>query len=315
MGAGQNVWIAKFGELHDKVTVAYDPTGSGGGRTAFQQGGVAFAGTDRALKVDELDGNAMCVAGTKAIDLPIWISPIAVVFNVDGIEHINMDAETLAKVFAGEITTWNDPAIVSQNADITLPDLNITRVVRADKSGTTDNFTDYLVKSAPDAWPADASFEVWEDSWASTAEKADGTSGVIEAVKGGNGTIGYADASRATGLGTIAVKVGEEYVQYTPEAAAAVVDASPLAEGRDANDIVIELARDTTASGVYPIVLISYAAACQEYADAKVGELVKAYLGYVASPDGQKAAAENAGNAPLSPAMTDKVLAVINAIK
>lgn len=314
MGAGQTAWIAGFADLYPDVNVSYDPQGSGNGRTAFKEGGAQFGGSDRAFNVGELEGNAICAVGTKALDLPVWISPIAVIFNVDGIESINMDADTIAKVFAGDITNWNDPEIANQNAGVSLPNLAITRVVRSDNSGTTANFTDYLAK-ASSAWPADESFETWDQDWAASAERGDGTSGVVNAVKGGNGTIGYADASRAADLGTVAVKVGDEYVPYSPEAAAAVVDASPLEAGRDANDIVVALERDTTASGVYPIVLIAYALACQEYANADDAALVKAYLGYVASVEGQNHAATTAGNAPLSAEMSAKVLAVVDSIK
>src|SRR5690606_34232213 len=199
--------------------------------------------------------------------------------------NLNLDADTVANIFAGEITKWNDPVIVAQNSGVSLPALDITRVVRSDNSGTTGNFTDYLAQAAPDAWPVDASFETWDADWASTAERADGTSGLVTAVKAGQGTIGYADASRAGELGTVSVKVGDNYVAYSPEAAAAVVDASPL-DAREANDIVVKLDRNTTASGVYPIVLVSYAIACAEYQDANDAALVKAYLSYIASADG-----------------------------
>src|SRR5690606_23006291 len=124
-------------------------------------------------------------------------------------------------------------------------------------------------------------------------------------VRGGNGTIGYADASQVGDLGTVAVQVGSEFVPYSPEAAAAVVDASPLMEGRPEHDLAFELQRDTTASGAYPIVLVSYLLACTEYRDATTGELVKAWLTYVASEEGQQAAASAAGSAPISDTLRD----------
>ncbi|HET8779464.1 MAG TPA: substrate-binding domain-containing protein, partial [Agromyces sp.] len=146
-------------------------------------------------------------------------------------------------------------------------------------------------------------------------EAAQGTSGVVDAVTNGTGTIGYADASRAGDLGTVAVKVGDDFVPYSPEAAAAIVDASPFVEGRAEGDLAIELDRSTTESGVYPIVLVSYLIACEEYADPANVELVKEYLGYIASPEGQDAAAENAGSAPISESLREKVVAAIDSIK
>ena len=104
-----------------------------------------------------------------------------------------------------------------------------------------------------------------------SGEAAQGTSGVVSAVAGGNGTIGYADASRAAeeGLSTAAVKVGDEFVTYSPEAAAAIVDASPFEEGRADGDLAIALDRTSEEAGVYPIVLVSYMIACEEYVDPR----------------------------------------------
>ena len=198
------------------------------------------------------------------------------------------------------------------NPDVDLPDLAIVAVHRSDKSGTTGNFTDYLGAAAPDAWPA-GSVEEWPSD-ISGGEAAQGTSGVVEAVKGGVGTIGYADASRADGLSTVKVKVGEEFVAYSPEAAAAIVDASPLEEGRTAGDLAIKLDRASSAEGVYPIVLISYLVACGEYEDAANAELVKEYFSYIVSEEGQKDAEAAAGSAPISDTLREQAVAAIDSI-
>ena len=149
---------------------------------------------------------------------------------------------------------------------------------RSDDSGTTKNFADYLNQVAPEVWdqkPADP-FPY------QTGEGAQGTSGVIDAVTNGTNTIGYADASRAGDLGVVKIKVGDEFVAPSAEGAAAVVAESPAVEGREANDLAVELDRTTTDPSHYPLVLVSYAIVCHEYADAAQGELVKAYVGYMA---------------------------------
>src|SRR5690606_31831471 len=107
---------------------------------------------------------------------------------------------------------------------------------------------------AGDVW-THGSVEEWPIQ---AGESAQGTSGVVQAVEGGVGTIGYADASRAGSLGTVSVKVGDEFVPYSPEAAAAIVDASPLEEGRGEGDLAVKLDRTSSEAGVYPIVLVSY---------------------------------------------------------
>lgn len=306
-------WTAGFQQANPDVTVDYDPAGSGTGRESFQQGAISFAGSDRAFKLDEITagGFGACTEDSGIIELPAYISPIAIVFNLDGVESLNMDAATIAGIFAGTITNWNDAAIAAANPDAKLPDLAISPVHRSDKSGTTGNFTDYLAAAAGDVW-THGSVEEWP---VQSGEAAQGTSGVVAAVKGGQGTIGYADASQAGTLGTIAVGVGDEFVPYSPEAAAAVVDASPLEESRTAGDLAIKIDRTTEEAGVYPIILISYLIGCENYADEKIAPLVQGFFEYAVSAEGQDAAAASAGSAPISSSLRTKAEAAIALIK
>jgi phosphate transport system substrate-binding protein len=311
-GSAQEAWIAAFQTANPDVDITYDPSGSGAGRETFIAGGSDWAGSDSALNDDELGGAfAACADGATAYDLPTYISPIAVIFNVDGVDELNLDAETIAHIFKGDITSWDDPAIAALNEGVTLPAATITAVHRSDDSGTTKNFSDYLNKLVPEVWdqkPADP-FPY------QTGEGAQGTSGVVDAVTNGTNTIGYADASKAGDLGVAKIKVGDEFVGYTAEAAAAVVAESPLVEGRDANDIAFALDRTTTDPSHYPLVLVSYSIVCSEYADAAQGELVKAYIGYITSPEGQQVAADSAGAAPLSEDLSAKVATALEAVK
>jgi phosphate transport system substrate-binding protein len=313
MGSGQEAWIAEFQIANPGVTINYDPSGSGAGREAFTAGGVVFAGTDSYWKDEELALEfAACAPGTKPWEFPVWISPIAVIFNLEGVDSLNLDAATVAGIFAGQITMWNDDAIASQNADVDLPELAITAVHRSDDSGTTKNFTDYLSKTAETIWTVGA-IETWPTEYG--GEGAKGTSGVVDAVTAGNGTIGYADASKAGDLGTVAIKVGDGYVSFSPEAASKVIEASSLVEGRESYDLAYKIARDTTESGVYPIVLVSYLTGCNEYLDAEVATLVKAYASYIISEQGQATAASAGGVAPISNSLREKAQAIIDAIK
>ena len=313
MAAGQEAWIAGFQIANPGVTVNYDPTGSGTGRAQFMTGATSFTGSDSYWKDEELlEAFPSCVAGTMPWEFPIWISPIAVIFNLDGVSSLNMDGATVAGIFAGEITMWNDAAIAAVNPGVALPDLAITAVHRSDESGTSKNFTDYLSAVAGDTWTVGA-IEAWPAEFG--GEGAQGTSGVVSAVTGGNGTIGYADASRAGDLGTVAVKVGTDYVSYSAEAAAAVVDASPLVEGRESYDLATNIDRNTTASGAYPIVLVSYLMGCNDYMDDAQAELVRAWASYLVSEEGQNAAAATAGNAPISAGLRAKAQVIIDAIK
>ena len=310
--AAMTAWQAGFQTANPDVTVNYDPVGSGGGREQFIAGGTAFAGSDAYLDDEEGELSAATERcnGQAPIEIPNYVSPIAVIYNHPEVPELQLSGQTLAGIFAGDITDWNDPAIAADNPDAQLPSGRITAVHRADDSGTTDNFTAYLDAAAPDVWTHG---EVGE--WPiNHGEAAQGTSGVVAAVKNGSGTIGYADASQAGDLGVAAIKVGEEYVLPTPEAAAKVLEVSPRVEGREDVDMAVDLDRNTAESGAYPVVLTSYLIACQTYADANTAELVKGFLSYVVSDEGQQAAAESAGSAPLSDDLQDEALAIVEGI-
>jgi phosphate transport system substrate-binding protein len=309
--AAMQGWAAGFTAVQPRLDVSYDPIGSGGGREQFLAGGTDFAGSDAALDADELAQAEERCGPSGVFELPNYISPIAVVYNIDGIAELNLSPATLAGIFDQRITTWNDPAIAADNPGTALPDLAITPVNRADESGTTENFTEYLAEAAEGRWPHEP-----DGSWpVPGGEAAQGNSGVVAAVRGGQGTIGYADLSQAGDLGVANVGVGGEFVAPSAEAAAAVVENSPRLEGRGEHDVVIELNRDTTGSGEYPIVLVSYHIGCMEYDDPEVAERLRAFMTYVVSPEGQRAAAEVAGSAPISDGLRAEALDAIDAVR
>lgn len=314
MQNAQTAWTESFmglvGAEGGDVTVTYDATGSGTGREQFLSGEVAFAGSDAAMDEEELAASTEVCNGEQAFNVPVYISPIAVVFNLEGVDELNLTPEALGGIFAGDIATWDDPAIADHNPDADLPDEPIVPVHRSDDSGTTENFTEYLSETAPDAW-THGPVETWPISG---GQSGDGTSGMISTVEGGNGTIGYADASQAGNLGVADVQVGEEFVPYSAEAAASAVEASPREEGREDEDIVMDLARDTTESGSYPIVLVTYMIMCGSYQDQATADNVKAFASYVVSEDGQQTAAENAGSAPLTEGLREDAQASIDGI-
>ncbi len=311
--AAMAAWQAGFQTANPDVTVNYDPVGSGGGREQFIAGGTPFAGSDAYLSDDEgeLSKAKERCNGEDPIEVPDYVSPIAVIYNVDGVDNLQLDGSTLAQIFAGKITKWDDQAIADQNPDADLPSAAITPVHRSDDSGTTENFTAYLNAVDADSW-SDEPDGVWPIKG---GEAASGTSGVVAAVTNGSNTIGYADASQAGDLNHALVKVGSDYAEPTAEAAAKVLEISPRVEGRADSDMAIELDRATEDSGAYPIVLTSYLIACPSYETQEEADLVKAFLTYVVSEDGQNAAAENAGSAPLSSSLQDEALGIIDGIK
>ena len=314
--AAVEAWIAGFQGTNPEAKIAYNPSGSGAGVQTFLTGATAWAGSDKALADDEVEqSKSVCTEGT-AFDVLVYISPIAVVFNLKGVsdagKHINMDAATIAKIFDGKITKWNDPAIADQNKDLKLPDTAITVVHRSDKSGTTQNFVSYFKDVTPDNWTYDLS-ENWPNE---VGQGAKGTSGVISTVKQADGTIGYADFSQVGDLGTVAVKVGDKYNEISAEAGSKVIGDSKQDDTvKGDNRIVIKINHATEAEGAYPIVLVSYDIVCPAYKDTKQAEFAKAWLTYVTSDEGQKAAQDAAGTAPLPSSLKSEITKSIEAIK
>ena len=309
--AAVGVWTSNFQTMNSGVTVNYDPSGSTAGREQLISGGAQFAGSDAYLSDDELtQAEAQC--GGPAIEYPVYVSPIAIVYNLPDVADLQLSPETIAQIFAGKITKWNDGAIAADNPGATLPDTPINAVHRSDGSGTTDNFTDYLDAVDPNAWTGGET-----DEWPKNlgGEGAEGTSGVIAAVQQGEGSIGYADFSQAGNLGVAAVKVGSSFVMPSADAASKVLDESKAVAGRDpATDLAIDVNRTSTTAGVYPIILVSYQLVCSTYSSSDVANLVKAWASYVISAEGQDAAAAAAGSAPITDKLREQAQAAIDTI-
>jgi phosphate transport system substrate-binding protein len=311
--AAQEAWKANFESQNSDATVSYDPIGSGGGRDQFIAGGAtAFAGSDSPFDSDELPKATQRCAPGELVQIPNYISPIAIIYNLPGVDSLQLAPETTAKIFKGEITKWNDPAIAADNPGADLPDTDITPVHRSDESGTTANFTDYLHEAAGNVWTFES-----DSSWPlKSGESGAQTSGMVQAVKAGEGTIGYADESQAQDLGVAKVKVGNTYVAPSADGAAADFEQSQkdaeLSQGT--NVFAYKVERTPTDPSHYPVLLVSYLMGCTKYDSAETTSLVKAYFSYVISSDGQQAAAQNAGSAPLPPGITKEDQTAVNAI-
>jgi phosphate transport system substrate-binding protein len=313
--AAQEAWKAKFESANSGATVTYDPIGSGGGRDQFIAGGnTIFAGSDSPFDTDELPkATKRCQSsGGDLVQIPVYLSPIAIIYNLSGVDNLQLSPDVTAKIFKGEITKWNDPAIAADNPGVNLPDSDITPVHRSDESGTTANFTDYLHSAAPDVWTDDP-----DSTWPLNGGEAGAqTSGMVQAVKAGDGTIGYADESQAQGLGIAKVKVGNTYVAPSANGASADFEASQkdpeLSQGK--NVFAYTVQRTPTDPSQYPVLLVSYLMGCTKYDSTDVTDTTKAYFNYVISSDGQQAAAQNAGSAPLPPGITKEAQTAVDAI-
>lgn len=283
-----DAWVKQFTQACG-VQINYKGSGSGAGITAFNQGQVAFAGSDSALKPEEITASKEVCDGGQAIDLPMVGGPIAVGFNVEGVDNLTLDAETIAKIFNNEITNWNDAAIKKLNPDADLPDLKIQAFHRSDESGTTDNFTKYLIDQAGDSFPYEGG-KAWQ---AKGGQSASGSSGVAQQVKETNGAIGYFELSYAKdGITAASLDTGaaEPVEANVDNATKAISEAKVVGTGKD---LALELNYGTKADGAYPMILVTYEIVCDKGNKSDTLTATKAFLRYIASEDGQQVLADN----------------------
>jgi phosphate transport system substrate-binding protein len=311
----QGVWRANYQDASGN-TVNYEEVGSGTGRENFNSGAYSFAGSDSYLNDDEgeLSAAKERCNGEDPIEVPAYVSPIAVAFNLPGIDSLNMSPKTVAEIFSEKITKWNDPAIAADNEGVDLPSTAITTIHRSDDSGTTTNFTDYMNKTSDGAWATEAD-GLWPESLTG-GQGLEGTSGVIGGITDTEGAIGYADDSavRDTDLGVVSIGVGSSFNAPSAEGAAMVVAGSPRAEGRPDGDMAIDIDRTMADEAAYPLLLTSYLIACPHYDDAGEADAVKGFLAYVLSTEGQQAAADGAGSAPLDSSLQQEAAGIVDQI-
>jgi phosphate transport system substrate-binding protein len=311
--AQQNA-IAEFnkawGEACSGKSLAYNPTGSGAGVTQFIAKQVDFAGSDSALAADQVDPAAQRCGGNPAWNLPLVFGPVAMAYNVEGVDNLVVNADVLSKIFTGAITTWNDPAIAALNSGATLPDTKITPIYRSDSSGTTDNFQTYLAAAAPQAWTKGAGKEFQGGA----GEGAQKSSGVVQAVQATPGAIGYVEKSpaAAANLPFAQIDSGAGAVALTDETTAkAVGDAKFKAEGLDLT-LDLNALYASKEAGSYPLMLATYEIVCSKGYDADTAAAVKSFL-TVSANQGQ-AALSAAGFVPLPDGFKERLLKSVDAI-
>ncbi|MFH8756174.1 phosphate ABC transporter substrate-binding protein PstS [Streptomyces atroolivaceus] len=306
-----DLWVKNYMAACSGVEINYASSSSGEGIVAFNQGTVGFAGSDSALKPDEVaDSKKICKTG-QGINLPMVGGPVAIGFHLEGVDSLTLDASTLAKIFDTKIKKWNDPAIAKLNEGVKLPDKAIQPYHRSEDSGTTQNLGKYLNAAAPSDWKYEA-----EKKWpAPGGQAASGSSGVASQVKAVDGSIGYFELSYAKSQDITTVDIntgGTAPVEATSEnASKAIAAAKVKGTGKD---LALELDYTTKAEGAYPLVLVTYEVVCDTGNKPETLDTVKSFLGYAASADGQKVLTD-AGYAPIPEAINAKVRETVAGLK
>ena len=181
-------WFSEYNQMHPDIKFNYQAIGSGGGIKQFSEGTVDFGASDAPMKDDQI------AKAPDVVHIPTVLGAVVVAYNAPGMKNLRFSGETLANIFLGKITKWNDPAIVADNPGVKLPDQSIVIARRSDGSGTNAIFTDYLSKVSPEFkskvgsgtsvnWPVGLGGK--------------GNDGVTALVKSTPGSIGYVELAYA----------------------------------------------------------------------------------------------------------------------
>ena len=278
----QEVLKAAFLEAAPKVTINYGGGGSGKGKTDLQGKVVDFAGTDSLVKPEDI---AKYEGGV--LYFPIAAAPITLAYQLQGVDKLQLSADTIAKIFQAEITKWNDPAIAADNPGVTLPDTTIVAVHRQEASGTTSNFTGFLNKAAPTVWTKGKSDTI---DWPASTVPGSGNQGIAQlvgngsgALKGQNGAIGYVDFAdaKASNLKVASIKnAAGKYVAPTlAGVSAALEQTTPNA------DLTFD-PLNAAGADTYPIATPTWILVYKNQTDKAKGEALKGFLNFILT-DGQ----------------------------
>jgi phosphate transport system substrate-binding protein len=294
--------IQNFKSVQPNVTVNYGGGGSGKGRTDLASGVVNFAGSDSPIPSDELSN----FKGKTVLYFPILASPITVSYNLPGVSKLQLSPPVIANIFQAKITKWNDPAIKADNPGVKLPGTTITIAHRSDSSGTTANFSGFLVAAAPSDWKLGTSSTI---NWPSNSRGGNGNGGVAQVVKSTTGAIGYVDYADAKASGLTYASIKNQAGKYV----------APSTSGASAALSQITVKPDLTFSSVwapgassYPITAPSWVLVYQKQSSANTTKMLKTYIGYLLG-DGQKLLPP-LGYAPLPSSLDQKATAQLSKI-
>ncbi len=295
-------WFADYQTLNPHVQINYQSVGSAAGIQQILDGTVDFGASDIAMSDPEMDE-----VEAGVILIPMTAGSVVVAYNLPGVKSgLRLDRSTLVDIFLGEISRWNDARIAATNPDVTLPDLEIVVVYRADGSGTTATFTQHL-SAISSRWQEQVGAGV-AVNWPVGAG-AKGNEGVSAQVQLVEGVIAYVEYAYANELGLQVAALENQagnFILPTPEAAAIALAEIELPEN------LRGFQPDPVSAEAYPIVTYTWILAYGTYPESQKAIALKQALSW-ALTEGQSSSAE-LGYLPLPQSVVDRALAAIEKI-
>jgi len=259
-------WFSDFQKKNAGAQFNYQGVGSGAGIKQLIEGTVDFAGSDDPMKTEDA-----AKAKEPVLHIPIAMGAVVVSYNIPIKETLHLDGKTIADIFGGKITKWNDAAIVKLNPKVTLPDLAIVVATRSDGSGTTAVFSEYLSKVSPD-WAGKNGKTV---KWFTGSLGAKGNAGVAGLIKQNPGTIGYVELVYAKENNLPFALVQNKKGEFI-EASNASVSAAAEGIKKEAVESNFKISiTDSTHKGAYPISSFTWMLVFEKMPKDKGTEIVK----------------------------------------
>ena len=282
-------WFFEYAYVNPAVRINYNPIGSGGGISQITAKTVDFGGSDAPMTDAEYDK-------AKGVQMfPIVAGPVVPVYNIKNdagamiTDTLKFPTTTLGDIYLGKITKWNDPVLANANPNVKLPAKDIKLIVRADSSGTTYTFTDYLAASNPE-YKAKMTGANKLPKWLPSTLAGNQNPGVTAIVQNTDGAIGYVEISYAKEgrlpYGAVQNKAGE-YVVATMEG----VQAAMADFGNDLGDKLVASIVNAPSKTAYPISTYTYIMIYMDQTDCVKGKAALDFFKWAMSPDGDKFAA------------------------
>ncbi|MDT0441926.1 phosphate ABC transporter substrate-binding protein PstS [Streptomyces johnsoniae] len=294
-------WMSHYGtHVETGAAIDYRPVGSGGGIEQFLAGTVDFGSSERYLRQREL-AVAADVRGCDAVQFPVVFGAVAIVLNDEALDGMVLTAEVLARIYDGQITRWNDPAVAALNPDLDLPERRIVPVHRSDGSGTTYVFTRYLTTEVP-FW-GERYAEGTDIDWHETAVGGDGNAGVAGAVRDSAGGLGYVNQSHADEAGLATARVVNE--DGTPVAPTLEATTAASAEAEIPDNF--QFAIDDIGGAGYPITGANWIFAYTCGYDGDTAALLRDFWTWALNDATADRFAADLGYAPMSRSLKTRV--------
>jgi phosphate transport system substrate-binding protein len=299
-------WVSEFGKANPKVRIDYQATGSGAGQKALLAKTADFGASDDPMSDEDLKS-----AGADILHIPTVLGAVVLTYNLEGVkEPLKLTGQTIADIYLGNIKKWNDDRLKKDNPNVTLPDEEILPVYRADSSGTSAVFTDFLSKTSPD-WKSKVGMNK-QPSWITgVGVGAKGNDGVMGQVKQTPNSIGYVELTFAKANNLPAAHVKNKGGQFV-EASLDSVSAAAAGSVASMPDDLRTQITDAEGAGSYPIASYTYILVYKDQADPVKGKAIADFIWW-ATHDGEKFA-KDLHYAPLPTEVVTKVEAKINSM-